>query len=177
MQEKKETKQRRKQRQQQELIDWRRAEVIQLISRGKNLTQIAEILKVDVSTICRDYQYIRENASILLKKYFVEIVPLEITKCLSRLTSISNEAWKMTEQADKEGDKKTKATAMSLAQEAALDIVKLVTDNHWLVDEAFKVEEEEQNKKKKEEQQHGSSLTSKHKSESLNPDEEKERIF
>ena len=177
MQEKKEAKQRRKQRQQQELIDWRRAEVIQLISRGKNLTQIAEILKVDVSTICRDYQYIRENASILLKKYFVEIVPLEITKCLSRLTSISNEAWKMAEQADKEDDKKTKATALSLAQEAALNIVKLVTDNHWLVDESFKVEAEEQKKKKKkEEQQHGSSLTSKHKSESLNHDEEKECI-
>jgi hypothetical protein len=36
--------------QQQELIDWRRGQVIQLISKGKNLTQTAEILKVDVST-------------------------------------------------------------------------------------------------------------------------------
>jgi len=156
-QKKKEQRYQQKKKKQQELIDWRRGQVIQLISKGKNLTQIAEILKVDVSTICRDYQYIRENASIVLKKYFAEIVPLEITKCLSRLTAVSNEAWKMAEQADKEGDKKTKTTAMSLAQEAALDILKVVTDNHWLVDEAFKVEEEKK-KREKEEQQYRSSI-------------------
>jgi hypothetical protein len=151
MQEKKKAQQ---QQRHQELIDWRRGQVIQLISKGKNLTQIAEILSVDVSTICRDYQYIKENANIILQKYFAETVILEVTKCLSRLTAISNEAWKMVEQADKEGDKKTKATALSIAQKAALDIVKILTDNHWLVDEAYKVKEEE---KKKKEQQHRSS--------------------
>lgn len=131
--------QHQKKKQQQELIDWRRGQVIELISKGKNLTQIAEILKVDVSTISRDYQYIRENANSILVNFFVEILPLEATKCLSRLTSISNEAWKMAEQADKEGDRKTQATALSLAQKAALYILKVLTDNHWLVDEAFKV--------------------------------------
>jgi hypothetical protein len=139
-QEKKEQQyQEHQKKQQQVLIDWRRGQVIELISKGKNLTQIAETLKVDVSTISRDYQYIRENANSILKNFFVEIGPLEVTKCLSRLTSISNEAWKMAEQADKEGDMKTKAVALSLAQKAALDILKVVTDNHWLVDEAFKV--------------------------------------
>jgi len=34
---------------------------------------------------------------------------------------------------------KTKAAALSLAQKAALDILKIVTDNRWLIDEAFKV--------------------------------------
>jgi chloramphenicol O-acetyltransferase len=140
--------------QQRELIDWRRGKVIQLISKGKNLIQIAEILNVDVSTICRDYQYIKEHANIILQKYFAETLILEVTKCLYRLTSISDEAWKMAEQADKEGDKKTKATALSLAQKAALDLVKIITDNHWLVDEAYKVKHEE---KKKKEQQHSSS--------------------
>jgi hypothetical protein len=129
----------KKKQQQEELIDWRRGQVIELISKGKNLTQIAEILKVDVSTISRDYQYTRENANSILVNFFVEILPLEATKCLSRLTSISNEAWKMAEQAGKEGDRKTQATALSLAQKAALDILKVLTDNHWLVDEAFKV--------------------------------------
>jgi DNA-binding NarL/FixJ family response regulator len=37
-----------KKEQQQVLIDWRRGQVIELISKGKNLTQIAETLKVDV---------------------------------------------------------------------------------------------------------------------------------
>jgi hypothetical protein len=141
--------------QQQELIDWRRGQVIQLISKGKNLTQIAEILNVDVSTICRDYQYIKENANIILQKYFTETVILEVTKGLSRLTSISDEAWKMAEQADKEGDKKAKAIALSLAQKAALDLIEILTNNHWLIDKAYEVKHEE--KKKKEEQQHPSS--------------------
>src|SRR5215203_1798355 len=119
----------KKKQQQEELIDWRRGQVIELISKGKNLTQIAEILKVDVSTVSRDHQYIRENANSILKNFFVKILPLEATKCLSRLTSISNEAWKMAEQTDKEGDRKTQATALSLAQKAALDILEVLTDN------------------------------------------------
>jgi hypothetical protein len=164
--------QQRKKKKQQELIDWRRGQVIELISKGKNLTQIAEILKVDVSTVCRDNQYIRENANIVLKKFFAEILPLEITKCLSRLTSISNEAWKTAEQADKEGDRKTKATAMLLARKAALDILNVITDNHLLIDKAYEVKKEE--KKKKEEQEYGSSLASKQESESLNDKEEEE---
>lgn len=171
-QEKKEQQPQKQKKKQQELIDWRRGQVIELISKGKNLTQTAEILKVDISTICRDYQYIRENADSILKKYIVEIQPLEVTKCLSRLTAISNEAWKMAEQADKEDDRKTKATVMSLAQKATLDILNVICDNHWLVDEAYKVEEEE--RKKKKEQGHGSSLASKQESDSLNYKEEEE---
>jgi hypothetical protein len=123
-----------KQQQQQELIDWRRSQVIQLISKGKNLTQTAEILKVDVSTVCRDYQFIKENANKVLKKYFAETVPLEVTKCLSRLNGISKEAWDMAEKASNE---KNKIAALSLAQEAALHIVNVVTNNKPLVDEAF----------------------------------------
>ena len=84
--------QQKQKKKQQELIDWRRGQVIELISKGKNLTQTAEILKVDIRTICRDYQYLRENANSILKKYVVEIQPLEATKCLSKLTAISNEA-------------------------------------------------------------------------------------
>lgn len=162
--------QQRKKEKQQELIDWRRGQVIELISKGKNLTQLAEILKVDVSTICRDYQYIRENANIVLKKFFAEILPLEITKCLSRLTSISDEAWEMAEQADNEGDRKIKATAMLLARKAALDILNVIIDNHLLIDKAYEVKKEEN--KKKEEQEYGSSLASKQESESLNDKED-----
>jgi hypothetical protein len=162
--------QQKKKGKQQELIDWRRGQVIELISKGKNLTQIAEILNADVSTVCRDNRYIKENANIVLKKFFAEILPLEVTKCLSRLTSISDEAWKMAEQADKEGDRKTKATAMSLAQKAALDILNVITDNHLLIDKAYEVKKEEEKKKK--EQEWGSSLTSKKESDSLNDREE-----
>jgi hypothetical protein len=128
--------------QQQELIEWRRSQVIELISKGKNLSQTAEILRVDVSTVCRDYQYIKENADKVLKKYFAETVPLEVTKCLSRLNAVSNEAWKMAEQAGI--NEKTKLSALSLAQDAALHIVNVVTNNKPLIDEAFTFAVDEQ---------------------------------
>jgi hypothetical protein len=127
---------------QRELVEWRRAQVIQLISKGKNLTQTAEILKIDVSTVCRDYQYIRENANMVLKKYLSETVPLEVTKCLSRLNAISNEAWKMAEQAT-DDNQKAKLAALSLAQEAALHIVNVVTNNKPLIEEVLRFSEED----------------------------------
>jgi hypothetical protein len=68
----------KKKQQQEELIDWRRGQVIELISKGKSLTQIAEILKVDVSTISRDYQYIRENANSILKNFLLKFCPLKL---------------------------------------------------------------------------------------------------
>lgn len=125
---------------QRELVEWRRAQVIELISKGKNLTHTAEILKVDVSTVCRDYQYIRENSGTVLKKYLAETLPLEVSKCLSRLNAISNEAWKMAEQAA--DNQKTKLAALYLAQEAALHIVNVVTNNKPLIEEAFRFAEE-----------------------------------
>ena len=76
----------------------------------------------------------------------------------------------MAEQADKEGDMKTKAAALSLAQKAALDILKIITDNHWLIDKAYEVKKEEN--KKKEEQEYGSSLAIKQEGKSLNDKEE-----
>ncbi len=44
----------------------------------------------------------------------------------------------MVEQAGKEGDKKIKVKASYLAQNSALHIVKVLTNNKDLVDEAFK---------------------------------------
>jgi hypothetical protein len=122
---------------QQTLIHWRRAQVVQLLSKGKNLTQIAEILKVDRSTVSRDYQFVKENASDVMRKYLVDTLPFELTKFLARLNSISDEAWKMVEQADKEGDMRTKFQALSLAQKAALQIVQVITGNEAIIKEAF----------------------------------------
>lgn len=73
-----------------------------------------------------------------MSKYLVEIVPSEVTKFLSRLNAISDEAWKMVEDADKDEDVKTKAQALSLAQKSALYIVNVLANNKHLVDEAFK---------------------------------------
>ena len=123
---------------QQNLIHWCRSQVVQLLSRGKTLTQIAEILRVDRSTITRDYHFIRENADDVMRNYLVETVPFELTKFLARLNSISDEAWKMVEKAEKEGDMRTKFQALSLAQKAALQIIDVLTNNKSLVEDAMR---------------------------------------
>ena len=60
-------------------------------------------------------------------------------KFLARPNAVSDEeAWRMVEWADKEGNNKAKLRALYLAQEAALQIVDVITNNKMLIDEAFK---------------------------------------
>jgi hypothetical protein len=123
---------------QQTLIDWRRSQIIQLIHKGKTLNEIAEILQLDRSTISRDYQCIKDNAADVMSKYSVETIPMEVMKFLARLDAVSDEAWRMVEWADKEGDNRAKLQALYLAQDTALQIVDVITNNKMLIDEAFK---------------------------------------
>ena len=78
---------------------------------------------MDRSTVSRDYQFMRDNAAEVLSKYLVETIPLDVMKFLARLNTISDEAWRMVERADKEGDNKSKTRELCLAQSAAFDIV------------------------------------------------------
>lgn len=72
-----------------------------------------------------------------MSKYLVETIPMEVMKFLARLNAVSDEAWRMVERADKAGDYKAELRALHLAQRAALDIVKVVTNNKTLIDEAL----------------------------------------
>jgi IS30 family transposase len=86
---------------QKALKDWRRSQVIQLVQEGKTLNQIAEMLKVDRSTVSRDYQLTRDNAADVMNMYSVETIPMEVMKFLARLNAVSDEAWRMFERGTK----------------------------------------------------------------------------
>jgi transcriptional regulator len=43
-------------------VEWRRAKVLELTSKGNSQTEIAGILKVDLSIISRDISYLRQQA-------------------------------------------------------------------------------------------------------------------
>jgi DeoR/GlpR family transcriptional regulator of sugar metabolism len=48
---------------QQQQVEWRRAKILELTSKGEtNQSEIARILQVDRSTICRDVDYLRQQA-------------------------------------------------------------------------------------------------------------------
>jgi DNA-binding MarR family transcriptional regulator len=101
--------------QQQQIIEWRRAKVMELLSKGEtNQSEIARILQVDKSIISRDIQYLRQQSKENITRYVDERLPEEYEKCLVGLTSILREAW-TTSQATE--DKREKIQALSLAKE------------------------------------------------------------
>jgi DNA-binding MarR family transcriptional regulator len=99
---------------QQQIIEWRRAKVMELLSKGEsNQSEIARILQVDKSIISRDIQYLRQQSKENIKKYVDERLPEEYEKCLVGITSILREAWNTSQQTE---DNREKIQALSLAK-------------------------------------------------------------
>jgi hypothetical protein len=74
----------------QHQIEWRRAKVMELLSKGEsNQSEIDRILQVDKSIVCRDIAYLGQQAKSNIKKYIDERLPEEYEKCLVGLTAIT----------------------------------------------------------------------------------------
>jgi NADH/NAD ratio-sensing transcriptional regulator Rex len=90
--------------QQQQQVEWRRAKVLELMSKGEiNQSEIARILQVDRSTICRDVDYLRQQAKENIARYVNERLPEEYEKCLVGLNSILKEAWNNVTSRERKG--------------------------------------------------------------------------
>jgi hypothetical protein len=99
----------------QQQIEWRRAKVMELLSKGEsNQSEIAKVLQVDKSIICRDISYLRQQSKENIKKYIDERLPEEYEKCLVGLTAITKEAWNTAANTE---DKREKLQALSLAKD------------------------------------------------------------
>jgi hypothetical protein len=119
----------------QQQIEWRRAKVMELLSKGEsNQSEIARILQVDKSIICRDIAYLGQQAKENIKKYIDQRLPEEYEKCLVGLTAITKEAWNT---AANTGDKREKIQALSLAKECYSMKLDLLT-NATVVDDAIR---------------------------------------
>lgn len=115
-------------------VEWRRAKVLELISKGNSQTEVAGILQVDLSIVSRDVSYLRQQAKQNIKKYIDERLPEEYEKCLVGLTSILKEAWNTATNAE---DKREKIQALSLAKECYGMKLDLLT-NATVVDDAIR---------------------------------------
>ncbi|MFL6391538.1 MAG: hypothetical protein ACJ71E_05745, partial [Nitrososphaeraceae archaeon] len=101
--------------QQNQIIEWRRAKVMELLSKGEsNQSEIARILQVDKSIVCRDIAYLRQQAKTNIKRYIDERLPEEYEKCLVGLNAITKEVWITAQNTE---DKIEKIHALSLAKE------------------------------------------------------------
>jgi DeoR/GlpR family transcriptional regulator of sugar metabolism len=118
-----------------EQLEWRRAKVMELLSKGEsNQSEIARMLRVDKSIICRDITYLRQQAKHNIKRYIDEKLPEEYEKCLVGLTSITREAWNTAQNTE---DKREKLQALSLAKECYSMKLELLT-NATVVDDAIR---------------------------------------
>jgi hypothetical protein len=121
--------------QHQQQLEWRRAKVLELMSKGEtNQSEIARILQVDRSTICRDVDYLRHQAKKNIAKYVDERLPEEYEKCLVGLNSILKEAWTMSQTENIKGDK---IKALALAKECYAMKLEMLT-NARVVDDAIR---------------------------------------
>jgi hypothetical protein len=119
----------------QHQIEWRRAKVMELLSKGENnQSEIARILQVDKSIVCRDIAYLRQQSKDNIKKYIDERLPEEYKKCLLGLNTITKETWNMAHNTE---DKREKIQALSLAKECYSMRLDLLT-NATVVDDAIR---------------------------------------
>jgi hypothetical protein len=121
-------------------VEWRRAKVLEMISKGSSQTEITGILQMDLSIISRDVSYLRQQAKQNIKKYIDERLPDEYEKCLVGLTSILKEAWNAATNTE---DKREKIQALSLTKECYATKLELLT-NATVVDDAIRFVSEKQ---------------------------------
>jgi len=120
---------------QQQQIEWRRAKIMELLSKGENnQSEIARMLQVDRSIISRDIAHIRQQSKDNIRRYVDERLPEEYEKCLVGLTAILREAWNTSQQTE---DKREKIQALSLAKECYSMKLDLLT-NATVVDDAIR---------------------------------------
>lgn len=131
---------------QQQQIAWRRSQVLELASKGHNQSDIARILRVDKSVICRDMTALNQQSQENIKKYVDEKLPNEYEKCLVGLTAILKEAWNTSEQAL---DHREKIQALALAKDCYTTKLELLT-NAIVVDDAIRFVSEHNNHEKPE---------------------------
>jgi hypothetical protein len=133
----------RRQKTTEDLLHWRRSQVVKLLAQGLTIDQAADKLQVSPKTVQRDHQYIRNNSKEVLRSYFTDTLPNEVLKAIARLTAVSDEAWEMARKAKEDDEPKLRTEALRLAKDAANDITDIVTNNKSLIDSARAVEDKE----------------------------------
>lgn len=77
-----------------ELLEWRRAQELELFASGKTMTQIAEELKVDISTVSRDIEKLRQEAISKQADYIEKELPFRRKIRAAGIDRAIKELWK-----------------------------------------------------------------------------------
>ncbi|AFU58301.1 hypothetical protein Ngar_c13630 [Candidatus Nitrososphaera gargensis Ga9.2] len=86
-----------------DLIEWRRSQVLSMLATGLSQTEIADMLKVAVSTVNKDIKKIRLEAKAKQQDYIDNELPFQHKLAVASLDKVLEEAWQIfrTEKAVK----------------------------------------------------------------------------
>ena len=118
---------------QQEKIDWRRAKVLELLSKGEtNQSEIARMLYVDKSVISRDVDNLRRQAQESLQNHIQEKIPEEYQKCLTGINQVLKTCWNIVNKDTT--DDKTKLQATAIINDSYKYLMDLTTNGVVITD-------------------------------------------
>jgi hypothetical protein len=134
-----------------DMIEWRRAKVLELSSQGHNQSEIAQIMQVAISTINRDAIYLRQQAQENLKIHVQQKLPEEYQRCLTGMNQVLKLSWQIANNNKQNGqdhndnnnntlttgDERTRLHALSLINDCYKYIMDLTT-NGVLITDAIK---------------------------------------
>lgn len=75
-----------------DLIEWRYNKELELASKGLSQATIADILKLDKSTISKDFKKMRKQAREGIKEYIDEVLPFEHKKAIVSFDEVISRA-------------------------------------------------------------------------------------
>ena len=130
-----------------DMIEWRRAKVLELSSQGHNQSEIATIMQVGISTINRDTIYLRQQAQENLKIHVQQKLPEEYQRCLTGMNQVLKLSWQIANNNTKgqdhndnnnntltTGDERTRLQALSLINDCYKYIMDLTTNGVIITD-------------------------------------------
>lgn len=95
----------------------RRSEILKLFSKGFSQTEIAQVIKVNQSTISRDLQEIKKESRKYIENIVSKDIPFEFKRTLIGLDEVIKYSWKLIEdgESNKVSDKE-KCNILNLLQ-------------------------------------------------------------
>lgn len=99
-----------------ELIEWRYNKEWELASKGATQSEIAQILKLNKSTISKDFKKLRKQAKSGINKYIEEKLPFEHQKTLVGLDEVIKQGWAFALNND--NDAKIRLQALTVISDA-----------------------------------------------------------
>lgn len=115
-------------------IEWRRSQVLELMSEGLNQSEIARKLKIDKSSINRDTKFLMQLARKNVETHLQEKIPHEFQLCMTGLSQVLKKSWEIANSNSSGVDEKTKLQALTLANECYKYKMDLVTNGAIITD-------------------------------------------